>query len=109
MATYKVTAFDFVYVMVSSLKCQGEYCTLIRGGYDMVNADFRIAIIRRCRSQVGLSHITKIPENRISHFVNGWALPNPREREILERELGADLVDKLFTEGNDDQRTKPAA
>jgi len=74
----------------------------------MVNADFRIAIIRRCRSQVGLSHITKIPENRISHFVNGWKLPNPRERGILEKELGTDVVEELFGEGND-QVTKPAA
>lgn len=74
----------------------------------MVNVEFRIAIIRRCGSQLGLSRETKIPENRISHFVNGWVLPNPREREILERELGRDVVADLFGEAND-QETKPAA
>lgn len=74
----------------------------------MLNVKLRIEIIRRSGSQLGLSHLTKIPENRISHFVNGWKLPNLRERGILERELGRDVIADLFGEGND-QVTKPAA
>jgi len=74
----------------------------------MRNLELRIAIIRCSGSQLGLSHITKIPENRISHFVNGWKLPNPREREILERELGTDVVANLFGE-DPAEVTKPAA
>jgi len=74
----------------------------------MVNLDLKIAIMRRWGTQLRASRALDIPESKISYFINGLKLPNPREREILNRELGAELVEKLFTE-DPDLVTKPAA
>jgi hypothetical protein len=60
----------------------------------MVNVDFKIALIRNFGSQTVASRRLKIQEAKLSHFVQGHDEPNERERELLNKALGADYFSK---------------
>jgi hypothetical protein len=60
----------------------------------MKNVDLRYALIRKYGSQLVASLRLKIPENKISRFVQGHNEPNERERAILTKALGRDFFSK---------------
>ena len=60
----------------------------------MVNTDFKIAIIRNFGSQVVASRRLKIQESKLSYLVQGHSVPNEHERKILKEALGADYFSK---------------
>jgi hypothetical protein len=59
-----------------------------------MNLELRVAFIRYAGSQVAAAKKLKIREARLSYLVRGHAEPNPRERDILKKALGADYFEK---------------
>jgi hypothetical protein len=67
---------------------------LFLGGSEMVNLDFKIALIQNFGSQIAASRRLKIQENKLSHLVRGYNEPTEREREVLKKALGRDYFSK---------------
>jgi hypothetical protein len=55
-----------------------------------MNIDLKVELIRRFGSQVVAAKRLKIHESKLFHLVRGHEEPNPRERDVLKKALGAD-------------------
>jgi predicted Ser/Thr protein kinase len=62
------------------------------------NVDLKVAIARTGRKQRALAMEARIPEGRLSYFVQGRALPERAEIKRLARVLGKTVgeVERLF-------------
>lgn len=52
-----------------------------------MNVPLKIAILETVRSQIRLSVITGISEDKLSRIVNGWQRPTARERYVIAQAL----------------------
>jgi DNA-binding transcriptional regulator YdaS (Cro superfamily) len=69
------------------------------------NVSLKIALLlSRVRTQVRLSSVTAIREERISRIVNGWVRPTPEEANAIARAIGADAI-TLFSRAPTDALT----
>jgi hypothetical protein len=62
----------------------------------LVNVELKIELIRRFGSQVVAARQLGIRESKLSYIVREHAEPSAKEREALERVLGASLTKKLL-------------
>jgi len=61
-----------------------------------VKLELKIELIRRFGSQIVAARHIGIGESRLSHIIRGHVEPSEKEREAIERVLGASLTKKLL-------------
>ena len=66
-----------------------------------LNLEFKLALIRRYRSQIRAAKRLAIDEARLSRLVNGHSEPTAEERARLIAALGCDYFSKVEPKRND--------
>jgi DNA-binding transcriptional regulator YdaS (Cro superfamily) len=72
-----------------------------------MNIELKVELIRRFGSQVVAARQMGIREAKLSYIVRGHSEPSEKEREAIERALGAGLTKKLLKRSTD-QRSELA-
>ena len=74
-----------------------------------MNAALKVAILTTVRSQIALSAVTGIREDRISRLVQGWAHPTASERRCIAAALRRSESELFETSEIEkaEQRTEP--